>query len=50
MATILMVSAKMETLGYLKIKAFWNKGYDFIIFVDDVLSKIYRYGHVIKVW
>ena len=35
-----MMSAKMATLGLLKIKAFWNKGYDVIIFVHDVINKI----------
>ena len=36
--TILM-SAKMSTLGLLKIKVFWNKGYDIIISVYDVINK-----------
>ena len=40
MVTILMVSAKMATLGLLKIKIFWYKGYDVIIFVYDVTNKI----------
>ena len=31
MVTILMMSAKMSTLGLLKIKVFWNKVYDVII-------------------
>ena len=31
MLTILMMSAKMVTLGLVKIKVFWNKGYDVII-------------------
>ena len=31
MVSVLMMSAKMATLGLLKIKAFWNKGYDVII-------------------
>ena len=35
-----MMSAKMATLGLLKIKVFWNKGYDVIIFVHDVTNKI----------
>ena len=30
MITILMMSAKMATPGILKIKVFWNKGYDVI--------------------
>ena len=40
MVTILMMSAKMTTLGLLKIKVFWNKGYDVIISVHDVTNKI----------
>ena len=35
-----MMSAKMITQALLKIKVFWNKGYDVIIPVDDVTSKI----------
>ena len=38
MVTILMMSAKMTTLDLLKIKVFWSKGYDVIIFVYDILS------------
>ena len=40
MVTILMMSAKMATSGLLKIMVFWNKGYDVIIPVDDVINKI----------
>ena len=40
MVAILMMSAKMATLGLLKIKVFWNKGYDVIIYVHDVTNKI----------
>ena len=40
MVTILMMSAKMATPGLLKIKVFWNKGYDVIISVHDVTNKI----------
>ena len=40
MAAVLIMSAKMATLGNLKRKVFWNKGYDVIIFVYDVSSKI----------
>ena len=36
---ILMISAKMATPGLLKIKIFWNKGYDVIIPVGDVTNK-----------
>ena len=38
--TILMMSAKMATPGLLKIKVFWNKGDDIIIYVHDVTIKI----------
>ena len=30
----------MATPGLLKIKVFWNKGYDVIIYVHDVTNKI----------
>ena len=39
MITILMMSAKLATLGSLKIKLFWNKAYDAIISVYDVNTK-----------
>ena len=35
-----MMSAKLATLGLLKIKVTWNKGYDVIIFIHDVTNKI----------
>ena len=35
-----MMSAKLATLGLLKIKVFWNKGYDVTVFVYDVTNKI----------
>ena len=35
-----MMSAKMATLGLLKINLFGNKGYDVIIFVHDVTNEI----------
>ena len=35
-----MMSAEMVTLGLLKITVFWNKGYDVIIYVDDVTGHI----------
>ena len=34
------MSAKLATLGLLKIKVFLNKGYDVIISVFDVTNKI----------
>ena len=40
MVTILMMSPKMATPGLRKIKAFWKKGYDVIISVNDVINKI----------
>ena len=40
MVTTLMISAKMATLGILKIKLLWNKGYGVIISVHDVTSQI----------
>ena len=35
-----MISAKFATLDLLKLKVFWNKGYDVIISVHDVTSKM----------
>ena len=40
MVTTLMISAKIVTLGLLKIKVFWNKGYAVIISVYDVSNEI----------
>ena len=40
MAAILMSLAKLATLGLLKIKVIWNKGYDVIIFAHDATNKI----------
>ena len=40
MVTILIMSAKMATPGLLKIRVFWNEGYDVIISVHDVTNKI----------
>ena len=34
------MSAKLATLGLLKIKVFWNKGYDIIISVHVVNNEI----------
>ena len=42
MITIFMMSAKMATLDLLKIKVFWNKGYDVIIYVHDVTKTNWR--------
>ena len=40
MVTISMMSAKMATIGLLKIKVFLNKCYDVIISVHDVNNKM----------
>ena len=37
---IILMSAKMATPSLLKITVFWNKGYDVIIFVNDVTNNI----------
>ena len=34
------MSAKMATLGLLKIELFWNKSYDVKIYVHDVINKM----------
>ena len=39
MIAILMMSAKMATLGLSKIKVFGKKGYDVIIYVYDAINK-----------
>ena len=39
--TILIMPAKLATLGLLKIKIFWSKGYDVIIPGYDVTDKIW---------
>ena len=40
MGEYLMMSAKLATLSLLKLKVFWNKGYDDIISVYDVTNEI----------
>ena len=35
-----MMSAKVATPGFLKIKSYWNKGYDVIISVYEVTTTI----------
>ena len=40
MVTILMMSSKIAILGLLKIKVFWKKGYDIILYVHNVTNKI----------
>ena len=39
MVAILMIWSKLATLGLLKIKVFWSKGYDVIISVRDATSE-----------
>ena len=39
MVALLMMSAKLATLGFLKIKVFLNKVYDVIISVQDVTKR-----------
>ena len=38
-ATILMMPTEMATPGLLKIKVFWNKGYDVKIYIHDATNK-----------
>ena len=40
MVVILMIPAKMASLGLYKWKVFWNKVYDVAFFVHDVTNKI----------
>ena len=47
MVAILMISAKMATQGLLKIKVFWKKGCDAIIFVHDVTNQIYHLTSIV---
>ena len=42
MVTILMTSAKIATLGLLKIKVFLNKGYDITFSVYESPIKFYH--------
>ena len=51
MVKILMMSAKMATLGLLKINVFWNKGYYVIYFVYEVTNKILSHdlNHIVDV-
>ena len=51
MGTILVISVKMATLGLLKIKVLWNKGYNVIICVYDVTYKILSLdsNHIVNV-
>ena len=40
MIAILMMSAKLPTLDNLKMKTFYNKGLDVVIYVHDTSNKI----------
>ena len=42
MFAILMTSAKLVALSFLKIKVVWNKNYDVMMFVYDVIKKIFH--------
>ena len=52
MATILMMSAKMDTPGLLKINVFWSKGYDVIIYAHDAANKLVPRdsNYFIRIW
>ena len=39
MVEFMVMSAKLATLGFLKIKVFWNKDYDVTNFLYDVINK-----------
>ena len=41
MVTILIIWAKMTTQGLLKIKKFWNKGFEIVIFVHDFTNNFF---------
>ena len=40
MVTILLMSAKLTTVGLLKVKVFWDKGYAILISIYDVTSNL----------
>ena len=40
MVAVFMMSAKLAILGLLRINLFCQKGYDFIISVHDISSKV----------
>ena len=51
MVVILMMSAKLAALGLLKIKVFWYKVHDVIVFVHDVTNKFLSFdsNHTVDV-
>ena len=50
MVAILMMPAKLTILGLLKTKIFWNKGYDIIISVHDIINKFYHVTQITERW
>ena len=46
MFTTLMMSVKTDTLGFSKMKVFWNKGYD-MISAYDVTTKFHNVTQII---
>ena len=51
MVTILIMLAKLATLGFLKIKVFRNKGYDVITSLYDVINEIYHVTQILlQMW
>ena len=49
MVAVLMMSAKLATLGVFKINIFWNKGYDIITFVHNVGNKFLSRDYIVDV-
>ena len=47
MVTILMMSTKMTSLGLLKIKVFWKKGYDVITYIS--MTSPTRFYHMTQI-
>ena len=47
MVTILMMLAKLATLGLLEIKVFRNKGHDVIVSLFDITTKFYHQDQII---
>ena len=51
MVAILIVSAKLATLGLPEIKVFYNKGFDVNVTVHDVTTKFYNKTQIIlQMW
>ena len=42
-----MMSAKMATVSLFKKKVFWNKGYDAITYIYDVMKKFHHMNQII---